>query len=39
MSFDEIYYPGFDYDQSQTAKVRTFLESPLILQAHADETL
>src|SRR5215470_5260118 len=21
MSFDEIYYPGFDYDQSQTAKV------------------
>src|SRR3979490_548470 len=21
MSFDEIYYPGFEYDQSQTAKV------------------
>jgi SAM-dependent methyltransferase len=21
MSFDEIYYPGFDYDQSQTAKL------------------
>jgi len=33
MSFDEIYYPGFDYDQSQTAKVLADYEQQIFFDA------
>ena len=35
MSFDEIYYPGFDYDQSQTAKVLDGLRAADLLRTTA----
>ncbi len=36
MSFDEIYYPGFEYDQSQTAKVLENYEQQLFFSATAE---
>ncbi len=33
MSFDEIYYPGFQYDQSQTAKVLEDYEHQIFFEA------
>ena len=36
MSFDEIYYPGFDYDQSQTGKVLEDYERQIFFDAGAE---
>src|SRR5262245_7458870 len=36
MSFDEIYYPGFEYDSSQTAKVLADYEEQLFFSATSE---
>src|SRR5207344_158110 len=38
MSFDEIYYPGFEYDQSQTAKVLDDYRHQIFFEGNADPT-
>ena len=38
MSFDEIYYPGFEYDQSQTAKVLDDYRHQIFFEDNADPT-
>ncbi len=35
MSFDEIYYPGFEYDQSQTAKVLEDYQHQIFFEAES----
>jgi hypothetical protein len=38
MSFDEIYYPGFEYDQSQTATVLDDYRHQIFFEDNADPT-